>query len=227
MPASLRHVAEVAAAFVVEQVIAAECGDVDVVAAVIVVVADGHAQAIDFDVEAAAFGDVGEGAVVIVAIERGGGVPAVRSPVLAVDQQDVEPAIAIGIEKGAAGSHGLRQPFLAGAPGIVREVDARSRGHVGEAYRPHCPPVTAAARDAASNKIGNVIVNRLPLIIVLGAQKPGLRGERLRRFVRFETQEQLLFALRLIRLAQSAVTQHQIVVRLQIFGVHVERLFKR
>ena len=71
MPDALRHVAKLAAAFVVEQAVAFERGDVDVVAAVVVVVGDGHAHAVHFDVEAAAARDVGERAVVVVAIERG------------------------------------------------------------------------------------------------------------------------------------------------------------
>ena len=102
MPDSRGDVAEMSAAFVVEQMIAAERGDVDVVAAVVIVIADGHADAVDLDVEAAARGDVGERAVVIVAIERGGGAAAVRRPVLSVDEQNVEPAIAIRIEERAA-----------------------------------------------------------------------------------------------------------------------------
>ena len=50
----LRHVAELAAAFVVEQPVAFERGDVDVVAAVVVVVADGDAHAVHLDIEPAA-----------------------------------------------------------------------------------------------------------------------------------------------------------------------------
>ena len=53
-----RDVGELAAAFVVEQAIALERGDVDVVAAVVVVVADGDAHAVHLDIEAAAGGDV-------------------------------------------------------------------------------------------------------------------------------------------------------------------------
>ena len=95
----LRDVAEFAVAFVVKQMVAVERGNVDVVAAVVIVIGHGHAHAVHFDVEAAARGDVGEGAVVIVAVERGGGLRPLRRPVLAVDQQDVGPAVAIGIEE--------------------------------------------------------------------------------------------------------------------------------
>ena len=54
MPGAFGDVAELAAAFVVEQAVAVEGGDVEVVAAVVVVVADGHAHAVHLDVEAAA-----------------------------------------------------------------------------------------------------------------------------------------------------------------------------
>ena len=54
MPAGVGDVAELAAAFVVEEAVAVERGDVDVVAAVVVVVADGDAHAVHLDVEAAA-----------------------------------------------------------------------------------------------------------------------------------------------------------------------------
>ena len=112
--------------------IAIERGDVDVVAAVIVVIADGHAHAVDFDIEAAARGDVGEGAVAVVAVERGGGAAAARREVLAVDEQDIRPAVAIGIEESDAGAQRFRQVLLAGAAGVVREVDASLRGDVSE-----------------------------------------------------------------------------------------------
>ncbi len=65
-----RHVAELAAAFVMEKVIAVERGDVDVVAAVVVEIADGHAHSVHLHIQAAAGGDVGEGAVMIVAVKR-------------------------------------------------------------------------------------------------------------------------------------------------------------
>ena len=54
MPDACGDVAEFAVAFVVEEVVAIERGDVDVVAAVVVVIGDGHAHAVHFDVEAAA-----------------------------------------------------------------------------------------------------------------------------------------------------------------------------
>ena len=132
MPDAAGDVAELAVAFVVEQAVAFERGDVDVVAAVVVVVADGHAHAVHLDVQAAARGDIGEGAVVVIAIERRQRFAAARRPVLAVDQQDVGPAVAIGIEEGHAGAQRFGQVLLAGPPAVVHELDAGLRGHIGE-----------------------------------------------------------------------------------------------
>ncbi len=92
-------VAELAAAFVVEQPVAFERGDVDVLAAVVVVVGDRHSHAVHLDIETAARRDIGKRAVRVVAVESRGGVAASRSPIFRVDQQDVEPAVAVGIEE--------------------------------------------------------------------------------------------------------------------------------
>ena len=64
------HVAKLAVALVVKETVAFERGDVDVIAAVVVEVGNGHADAVHLHVQAAARGDVGECSVVIVAIER-------------------------------------------------------------------------------------------------------------------------------------------------------------
>ena len=53
-----------------------------------------------------------ERAVVIVAVQRRCRVPAARRPILPVDQQNIEPPVAVRIEEGASGPHGLRQPLL-------------------------------------------------------------------------------------------------------------------
>ena len=135
--------------------IAADSCDVHIVAAIVVVVANCHAHAVNFDIETAAARDVGEGSVAVVAIESGGGATAVRNPVAAVDEQDIGVAIAIGIEECHARTHGFRQPFLAGASGVmckvnpcrggyVRELDRRSgsvsglRRELGDHRRRHC-----------------------------------------------------------------------------------------
>src|SRR5580765_6930414 len=56
-------------------------------------------------------------------------------PVFPIRNEDIQPAVAIGIEKCAAGTHGFGQPFLAFASGVVAEGYARLAGHISEAYR--------------------------------------------------------------------------------------------
>ena len=70
-------------------------------------------------------------------------------------------------------------------------------------------------------------MNRLPFIVVLGAGESGLLRQRLGGFVGFEAAEELLFALGFGGLAQAAIAEHQIVVRLEIFGVDSQRLLER
>ena len=124
--------AKLAVAQVVKQAVAFERGDVDVFAAVIVIVGDGDSHAVHLDVEAAARGDVREGAVAIVAIERGQGAASSRRPVFAVDEQDVGPAVAIGIEKRASGPQGFRQILLPRSAAVVDEMNAGGGGDVSE-----------------------------------------------------------------------------------------------
>ena len=123
------------AALVMEQVIAADGRYVDVVAAVVIVIAYRDAHAMNVDVEAAAVRGIGERAVAIVAIERGRGMPSVGNPVTAIDEQNIRASIAIGIEKRHTRAHCFRQPFFAGASRVMREVNTGAGGYVGEANR--------------------------------------------------------------------------------------------
>ena len=109
----LRHVAELEVPFVAEQPIAFERRDVDVVPAVVVVVADGDAHAVHLDVEAAAGGHVRERAVLVVAIERVQRAPGPGLPVLRVDQEDVGPAVVVRVEERDARAERLGQVLLA------------------------------------------------------------------------------------------------------------------
>ena len=122
------------AAFVVEQVIAVHRGDVEIVPAVVIVIAHRDAHAVDFDIETAAPRDVRERAAIALVKSRRG-VPAARNPVLAVQQQGVQFTVAIRVEKRHAGAHRFRQPLLARASRVVGEPDARRRRHIGEADR--------------------------------------------------------------------------------------------
>jgi hypothetical protein len=66
--AGFRDVAELAIAFIVEEAVAFESGDVEIFPAVVVVVGDGYAHRVHLDVEAAAGRDVGERAVAVVLV---------------------------------------------------------------------------------------------------------------------------------------------------------------
>ena len=66
-----RYVAEFAAAFVVVEPVPFQRGEVDIFAAIIVVVGNRHAHPIGFDIESAACGHVFERAVLVVAVESG------------------------------------------------------------------------------------------------------------------------------------------------------------
>src|SRR5215469_8502075 len=77
---------------------------------------------------------------------------------------------------------------------------------------------------ALSKAARDMVVNRLPLIVILGTRQSRLGREGLRCFVGFKPQEQLLLAIRFVDLAQPAITEHQVIVRLHVFRVDVERL---
>jgi hypothetical protein len=67
-----------------------------------------------------------------------------------------------------------------------------------------------------------VLVDRLALVVVLRMRLPIRAGECLCGFVGFEAQITGLMVLSLPLVAKTSVTEHQIVVRLQVFGVYGE-----
>ncbi len=117
-----------------EKVVLAQRSDENIVVAVVVVIADGYAHAVHFDVEAGFSGDVGEGAVVIIVIESGMRCAAVMlGKIGAVDEENILPAVVIGIDEGNAGAHGFRQIFFAEGAVVMDEVNAGGFGYVFEA----------------------------------------------------------------------------------------------
>ncbi len=104
--------------------------DVEIGEAVGVVVAYSDAHAIAAAGDASFLCDVGEGAVAIVVVEgvaEGNG----RSPKIAgaaVDQIDVDPAVVVVVEEGAAGAGGFGEIFLEGVATGVDEIYAGSGG---------------------------------------------------------------------------------------------------
>src|SRR3989442_10668478 len=67
-------------------------------------------------------------------------------PWLAVDQQDVLPAVVIVVDKGAAGAHGLGHVLVPLRAIDVVEADPGSSGDVREVYRRACPLLRSPRR---------------------------------------------------------------------------------
>jgi hypothetical protein len=85
--------------------------------AVVIEVGNRHAHAVHFHRQPGALGDIGERAVAIVAIQLQVESPAlVLRPVHAVHQQNIQPSIAVVIEKRAARAHRLGKILAPKAP---------------------------------------------------------------------------------------------------------------
>src|SRR5271165_275406 len=82
------HVLELAAALVVKEMISSERGDINILASIVVIVGHRHTDAVNFHIQTAALCDVGEGPVMIVAVERRGGMPPAGRPVFPVDAKN-------------------------------------------------------------------------------------------------------------------------------------------
>ncbi len=112
---------------------AADCGDVDVVVAVVVEVAHRATHAIHFNIEPGLARYIGECAVVIVVVERGVRFPCcVTGPVHRIDEEDVGPAVIVVIDDADAAAHGFGQILGAECAAVVFEMDTGLRGYIGE-----------------------------------------------------------------------------------------------
>ena len=104
--------------------ILSKCGDENIVKAIVIVIADGHAHSVELDGEACLRGDVGERAVVIIVIERGmRDVAMMLGPIRAVHEKKILPTVVVVIDERHAGAHRFRQIFLAERAIIVREMN--------------------------------------------------------------------------------------------------------
>src|SRR6202007_273769 len=121
--ACISHIHERAFPGIAEQPILANRCDENVWKAIVVVVADGNAHAVEFDIEAGARRHIPESPVPIVVVRAKRGTSVLLpGPVGAIDQQNVLPAIAIVIQKSAARSQSLRQEFPSESAAIVLEL---------------------------------------------------------------------------------------------------------
>ena len=122
---------------IVVEAVLAVVGDVEVVPSVVVVVADADALAPSGRGKAGFGGDVGESAVVIVAVKVvGGSLSGGKAFELrAVDDKDVGPSVIVVVEDGDAGAGGLDDVFLCihAAEDVLRG-EAGFFGDVGEGH---------------------------------------------------------------------------------------------
>ena len=114
-----------------EEAPAIDCRDEHIVTAVVVVIGDRRAEAVEIDrIEPAAREDVLEGPVVIVSIEsvlR----PLTCPPVLSIHEQQVWPSVRIDIEHDHATAEQLGIPDISGCcTVVVHERDTRPCGDV-------------------------------------------------------------------------------------------------
>jgi hypothetical protein len=108
-------------------------GDEEIVVAIVVVVADSDAKSVHGDGEAGLLCDVSEGAVVVVAVERGRGDAAGMAwPPGTVDEEDVLPAVVVVVDEGDAGTEGFRKILFAESAVVVDEMDAGGSGDIDE-----------------------------------------------------------------------------------------------
>jgi len=128
----LRHIAKVPAAIVVKQVVPIERSEIDVILAVVIVVADRYAHSVDFDIKTTPMRDIRKRAIAVIAVESCSCSTPFRHEVPPVHEENVGAAIAIGIEEGHAGTHRFGQPLLTGAACVVSEMNAGGGCYVGE-----------------------------------------------------------------------------------------------
>src|SRR6266704_981446 len=132
----LRDIREGAVAIVAKKVALAVRSDEKIVVTVVVVVPHGHAHPEQLDVKSSFVCHVGEGAVMIVAIELGSGVLLnVAGPVHAIDKKNVRPAIVVVVNESHTRAHGFWQEFLPEGAIVMNEVDSGGLRDVAELNR--------------------------------------------------------------------------------------------
>src|SRR5262249_41798455 len=112
-------------ALIVEEMASANRSNVDVVVTIVVVVTYDAAEAVHFDRDTGLGSHIGEGAVMVVVIERRVRLAGfVRGPVHRVDEQDVGPTVIVIVDHADTRAHGFGQKLLSVCTAVVLEVDA-------------------------------------------------------------------------------------------------------
>src|SRR5437762_12831152 len=104
-----------------------DCRYEEVLESVVVVVAGSYTHTVQRNHQSSRSGDVREvtGVIVSIKLHRGSLFTRLNAPRSSVDEQDIEPAVIVEIEKYASGSHRLGKVLTAGSAVYVHEVDAR------------------------------------------------------------------------------------------------------
>src|SRR5439155_18069458 len=122
-------------AVVVKQAALPEAGDVQVGKAIVVVIAHRHPDAVHLEIESGGARRVRERPVAVVAVKlHRRALPLVPRPVRSVYQQDIQPAVIVIIEEGAARTQRFGQVLLSEGAAIVLEGNTCVAGYVRELY---------------------------------------------------------------------------------------------
>src|SRR5579859_7497408 len=129
--ARFRYVNERALARISKKPALADTTDENIRPAVVVVVADCNSHSIELDVETRSFRHVGERAVAIVAIEpESSAPPLMAGPIHPVQQQNVQPTVAVVVKERAAGAERLGKKLSSVGSAVMLKFDARGRSHI-------------------------------------------------------------------------------------------------
>ena len=131
-PGRLGHLGKGSVSVVVKEMALAECGNEDIIEAIVVVVTYRNSKSENRNSKPGAASHIGERAVVIIVIKLGRRRAGVRmsGEVCPVDQQDVRVTIIVVVNEGAAWTHGFGEPLLTERTVVVREVNAGLGGDV-------------------------------------------------------------------------------------------------
>ena len=108
-------------------------GNQNIGKSVVVIVRNSHAHAVHLDIQSGGAGDVGKGSVAIVAVQVGRGAAApVPRPVHPVDQQNIEPAVVVIVEKSTPRPQRFGQILTAKGAVVVVKIEAGRGGDIGQ-----------------------------------------------------------------------------------------------
>src|SRR5262249_45658243 len=167
-PGRSRYIDEGALPGISQQAILPHAGNKNVGESIIIVVADGDAHAVHFQVEPGAACDISKSAVAVVAIEaQRGSLALVAWPVHSVDQQDVLPAVGIVIQESTAGAECFGQKLSAVGAAVMGKAKAGGVGNLCQAeprtaIRPREGRQLKSKQQQTANKVSSLHAKPFP-----------------------------------------------------------------